>query len=170
MATILDVDLRHAFWGNLEDAKRAANAEAANTGGAVVEVTALELGCSTASFIGILPESALDDDAPAPQRTSQFLGAFHTTWGAVLDPSDRLGYLVLRHPIKLRPCLAREDGLCTIAVTMPRAYRTIPATNVGPVCCMKCRRPISPERLRALPNTRRCTECQSQIEEIQHGN
>lgn len=169
MSTILDVDLCHEFWADLGAAEQGAQKEAANTGGAVVCVETIDIRAHEVSFIGSIPECAIDVEV-APEKQSISLGSFHTTWGAVLRPSQLLGFLVVRHPINFKSYATRVADLRKVAVTLGRTFNTIPTTVLGPVCCRKCQLPISPERLRARPGAHLCTACQASNEETFYGN
>jgi len=160
VSTILDVDLNHEFWADLQAARSAANREAANTGGAVVRIEAIEIQAHKISLIGTIPLTAIDRDEGHRER-SPSLGSLHTTWGAVLNPSREFGFLVVHHPVTFKPCSNESDDLCRVAVVLDRTFNTIPNTALGPVCCKKCRQPISRERLLARPGASLCTTCQA---------
>jgi DksA/TraR C4-type zinc finger protein len=163
MPTILDVDLSHEFWGDVESARRAAAIEAANTGGAVIGIDAVEILPRSLTFIGTIPESAIaNPDPTGPTR----LGSFHTTWGSVLNPAGIIGFLVVGHPVRCSGREINDSGLSRVSVSLDRTFTTIPTRTLGPVCCARCRQPISAERLRALPATRVCTGCRAISEEI----
>src|SRR5271165_4224709 len=98
---LLDVALKHEFWGSIKDAEGAAFKEAANTGAAIVAVKAIDIEAHRVSFVGVISESAIDG-ASSAEGGDTCLGTFHTTWGAVLNPAQDLGFLVVRHPVKLR--------------------------------------------------------------------
>jgi hypothetical protein len=169
MSTILDVDLNHEFWGHLDAARSAAYKEAANTGGAVITIEAAEIQAHAVCFIGTIPESAIDRKAESLGRRT-LLGSFHTTWGAVLNPANQIGFLVVHQPVMFEPCSTESGDLCRVAVALERTFNTIPATILGPACCKKCRLPISAERLLARPGARLCTNCQATSERNPNGN
>jgi hypothetical protein len=165
MPTILDVDLSHQFWGDVESARRAAAVEAANTGGAVIGIDAVEILPGSLTFIGTMPESAI---ANPDSNGSSRLGSFHTTWGSVLNPAGIIGFLVIGHPVRCKAREITDSGLSRVSVSLDRTFTTIPTRTLGPVCCARCRQPISAERLRALPTTRVCTVCRTISEETIH--
>jgi hypothetical protein len=164
LATIIDVELDHHFAGSLAAAREAAAVEAANTGGAVLIVEAVDVGDHKVTFIGTLPEMVLkkqsDAEVAMPQARS-----LHTTWGAVLAPSGTIGFLVLAQPVLCRSHEADSPAQRRIAVSLPRAFSTVSPVTLGPVCCIQCRRPISQERLKAVPGKRICLTCQKLKEE-----
>lgn len=163
METFLDAEIHHTFWGDLEAAKHAARAEAANTGGALMDVDSVEIQPTRIAFIGAVPEAIGDLVASAARYTE--IGSFHTTWGAVLQPSGILGYLVLRPPLLCAGTARSEKDSRRLAVHARRSLKSIPNVILGHPCCVGCRSPIPPERLRAVPNTRFCSYCQSSREE-----
>jgi hypothetical protein len=165
MPTILDVDLSHQFWGDVESARKAAAVEAANTGGAVIGIDAVEVLPRSLTFIGTMPEQAC---ANADSTSSPRVGSFHTTWGSVLNPAGIIGFLVIGHPVRCRSREIGDSGLSRVSVSLERTFTTIPTCTLGPICCVRCRQPISTERLRALPATRVCTTCRAISEEIIH--
>jgi len=169
LSTIFDVLLHHEFWGDMSAAENAAYKEAANTGGAVVRVETVDIQARQVSFIGSIPEFAIDGEVASESR-SNLLGSFHTTWGAVMTPGSQLGFLVVRHPLNLESYTPGASDLRRIVVTLDRTFNTIQPTVLGPVCCRKCKQPISPQRLRARPGTHLCTACQASNEEIFNGN
>ena len=165
MSTIFDVELPHEFWGDIDSARNAALKEAANTGGAVVFVESAEVQSHEVCLVGTISASAIDNREQGQTR-GPALGSFHSTWGAVLNPSDLLGFLVVRHPITFEPCSTEADDLCRVAVPLNRTFNTIPNTVLGPVCCKKCRQPIPINRLLAKPGAKLCTACQVSNERI----
>lgn len=170
MQTILDVKLPHHFWGNLAEAKLAAQCEAANTGAAVICVDAVEISDRVVRFIGDMPAAAADESLDVRESTLR-PGAFHTTWGAVLNPAGQIGFLVLPHPVPTAFCsMADSEDQVRVEVAFDRIFDSAPATVLGHFCCRSCKRPISPERLRALPGTQLCTDCKSRKEEELNGN
>jgi hypothetical protein len=164
MATILDLSLRHTFWPDLEAAKRAAYAEAANTGALILKVDAIEVRQSTITFIGTIPDQTSSDDR-APARYACPVRSLQTTWGAILRPSGILAYLVIGRSLS---CSRRSGGLSSssrAAVAVERTFTTIPSGNLGALCCAVCRVPISAARLSALPDAKLCVTCQALTEE-----
>jgi hypothetical protein len=165
MSTILDVELHHEFWEDIDSARNAALKEAANTGGAVVSIESAEVQSHEVCLVGTIPASAINSREQGQTR-GPALGSFHSTWGAVLSPSGHLGFLVVRHPITFEPCSTGPHDLCRVAVSLDRAFNTIPNTVLGPVCCKRCRRPIPINRLLAKPGAKLCTACQASNERI----
>lgn len=166
MEPLLDSDLHHKFWGDLQAAQNAACREAANTGGAVVAVDAVEIQLKSILLIGTVPEPALTDES-TPQCALAPIRSFHTTWGAVLHPSGIIGYLVLGRPVRCRPRAGLDFDLARIAVRVERKFTSIPVGHLGPSCCAVCSRPIPAERLEAMPTARLCVMCQEHREEAQ---
>ncbi len=166
MEAILDVDLRHSFWPSLSAAQSAAAIQATNTGAIVVAVDSLEIQPNHLTFVGTVPESALAhriEYSAQPKPRS-----FHTTWGALLNPESLLGYLVIGYPLNCRSFDADNAWVSRIALSIPRAFATIPSGHLGKLYCCECRQPISLARLQALPGARRCTDCQRQKESLQN--
>jgi hypothetical protein len=169
LSIIVDVDLHHDFWEDLGAAENAAQKEAANTGAAVICVETIDIRAHEVSFIGTISESAIDREV-APGKKSVSLGRFHTTWGAVLSPTQLLGFLVVHHPISFTSCATEIADRRRVAVTLGRTFNTIPTSVLGAVRCRKCQQPISPARLRARPGVHLCTACQASNEETFYGN
>jgi len=168
--TTLDVELHHQFWESDESARLAALKEAANTGAAVISIDSVDIQSTNVSFVGTIPEAAIDCTNPG-SRTEPRLGTFHSTWGAVLRPKVHLGYLVVQHPITFDRCIdSTTSDLARVAVTLKRIFHTVPVTALGPVCCKRCNHPVSAKRLAAIPGTKLCTNCQQSFEEMHHGN
>jgi hypothetical protein len=168
MSTILDVDLHHEFWPDLKEARTAALVEAANTGGVVISVDAVEIQPQSVTFIGTVPELALN--SASSWRCGTRLGSLHTTWGSVLRPAGIIGYLVVGHPITCQSYETKDPDFRRVAIKVDRTFTSIPTAALGPLCCAQCRQPIPSERLRAIPGVRVCVTCQTAREEIHHGN
>jgi hypothetical protein len=132
-------------------------------------VESVEIQAHKVCLIGTIPECAIDRKEVREDR-SPSLGSFHTTWGAVLSPGRQLGFLVVRQPVSFEPCSTDSSDLCRVAVALDRMFNTIPTTVIGPICCKKCRRPISAERLLVRPGAGLCTACQGGKEGIPNGN
>ncbi|HUY12814.1 MAG TPA: TraR/DksA C4-type zinc finger protein [Terriglobia bacterium] len=172
METILDAHLAHKYWNNLSAAKLQALLEAANTGGAVLEVRSIEIGREALLFIGLIPDASVGAKGNALQRrpmiVSRSLGNFHTTWAALLGASEHtLGFLVLHHPLTLRGVMRRSDREDVwVAAQVKRDLDSLPPMSMGDHCCNLCNEPIAKERLRAIPGVRICTKCQTIKEEM----
>ncbi len=170
MQTILDVNIPHHFWGDLNEARSAAQREAANTGAAVVSIDAVEVRARFVRFIGSMPAGAAEQNVPRASRHVD-PGSFHTTWGAVLNPRELIGFLVIPRPIAEELCSPPDaDNHVRFEVAIERSCGSAPVAVLGHTCCRGCKQPISPERLRARPNTQFCTACQSKKEEEANGN
>ncbi|HLH00545.1 MAG TPA: TraR/DksA C4-type zinc finger protein [Bryobacteraceae bacterium] len=96
------------------------------------------------------------------------IGNLHLTWSSLLHPNttDDIGYLVLQTPVAVADSLPEsEDGnSCWVALTIQRNLHSLKPGSIGAVCCARCNRPISPQRLLAVPNTRICTNCKQKKE------
>jgi len=166
MDILLDAEICHSFWTNLETAKRRTFLEAANTGGAILEVCSIEIQRLSLVFIGSVPTAALETGPRAgrgrPRIRSQGLGTFHTTWGALMKPEDGIGFFVLRQPVGLLGGYTSSDEqqATRVAMEVKRRYTSMPPGFIGPVCCVNCNEVISEQRLKAIPGARTCTNCQ----------
>lgn len=166
MDILFDAKLWHSFWADLETAQRRAFLEAANTGGAILEVCSIEIQRSSLVFIGSVPTVALEigqrEGRGRPRIRSQGLGTFHTTWGALMKPEDTIGFFVLRQPVRLvGGCPpAEEQEIIRVAIDVKRRFASLPPGFIGPVCCLVCNEAISELRLKAIPGVRTCTNCQ----------
>lgn len=167
MNTVLDLELDHHFTGSLEAAAEAASVQAANTGAAVLTVQAIELETHKATFIGTLPDGAVAASTSLGVSAPR-VRSLYTTWGSMLRPSGTIGFLVVSQPVVCHPYEAEDPHLCRVAISVPRALETISPSTLGPVCCVRCRRPIATERIKAMPGARTCVTCQRQREENQN--
>jgi len=166
----LDADIAHAFWPNIELAKRQAMLEAVNTGGLILAVYSIELKGSSLIFVGTLPVDALEMEPGAaggrPRIRSSGFGTFHTTWGDLIWPSGLVGFFVLRQPVMLIGAgPPGERTTVRVAMEVKRRFVSRPHGFVGSICCTECNVAISEERLRAMPRVRTCTNCQRIKEE-----
>ena len=172
MPILLDADLPHLFWGELEVAKRRAILEAANTGGAILEVCSIEIQRPALVFVGTLPRDSLEIGTRVgrgrPRIRCPNLGTFHTTWGTLMGCEDAIGYFVLRQPVRLvAGCPPPEQQeIIRVAIEVKRRFASMPLGFIGPVCCVVCNEAISAQRLKAIPGVRTCTNCQR----IKEGN
>jgi hypothetical protein len=169
---LLDAALNSHFWSGPEEAARQAVLEAADTGGIVLRVKSLRVEVGAVVVIGLIPSATLVIRTP-----SEFVGGYlhprsvgrlHLTWGALLHPetTDYIGYLVLQAPILLSGNIqAEDDDSCWVALALERAHHTLPPGTIGPVCCTRCNRPISQQRLKVIHQARLCTVCQQIMEE-----
>lgn len=164
METLLDVEIRHEFLPSLKEAARRAAIEAANTGAAVLSVESIEVDQQRVTFIGTLPDIAVEMPGgrgiSAPRARS-----LYTTWGAVFQPSGMIGYLVLDQPISCPSHPAEDPIKRRVGVSLRRSLNTVAPLILGPQCCLTCKRPIPEQRLLAAPGARLCVGCQRKKEE-----
>lgn len=166
--TILDASVPHIFWGDLQAAKRASCAEAANTASVILRVDAIEVQIDSVTFIGAMPDVALEP-REISGRATRLIGTLHTTWGALLYPAGIIGYLVVTRLIAGRAQVIRSAEVNRAALSVKRTFRTMPPMNLGPICCHVCRLPIPDVRLKATPNSKLCVSCQTMREEKNDG-
>jgi hypothetical protein len=166
MNTVLDVELDCHFTESLDAAALAASIQAANTGAAVLSVDAIELGNRRATFFGTMPDRAVTPRSVG-EATMPRIRSLYTTWDSVLHPSGTIGFMVLSQPVVCDSHEAEDPALCRVAISVPRVFATVPPSILGPVCCSRCWRPISIERMKAIPGMRTCVTCQKQSEEYQ---
>lgn len=161
---------RHKLCHSLEIAKQQAIREAADTGGVVLHVKSLRVERGAVVATGLIPAKALcfeNADGPATHLRPRSIGNLHLTRSSLLYPntSDDIGYLVLQTPVVAGDLLqARDDDSCWGALTIERPHRTLRSGCIGAVCCLRCSRPISPQRLKAVPMTKVCIACQQDKE------
>lgn len=165
MKVILDVEIPHAFWGSLEVAKRRGMVEAANTGGILLEVRAIEIRGSVLVFVGTIPMGAIEKGPKVGQGRvtirSRGLGTFHTTWGALMRPEDTVGFFVLQRPVTgVGGRISNELDTLRVAMEVKRRFGSMSSSFIGPVCCVECNEAISEQRLKIIPGVRTCTNCQ----------
>lgn len=170
MDTLLDAEVEPAFHGSLETARRRAGVEAANTGGVVLEAHAFEARGNSLTIIGAIPAEAFEARSAAvegrPKIHSFALGRFHTTWRALLEPEDPIGFLVLQQPVTLIAGSHPDKDTALVATDLKRRFAALPSSfTLGPRCCADCNEVIPEQRLKAVPGTRTCTRCQNRREQ-----
>jgi hypothetical protein len=168
--TLLDAPLFHRFCGSLPSAEQQASREAADTGGIVLRVKSIRIEPNCVVITGLIPATALAFEHPAEfpaYLQPRSIGNLHLT-GTSLDPNtnDQVGYLVLQTPVAAAGLLPEsEDGdSYWVALAVERTFHKLPPGSIGAVCCGRCNRPISHQRLLAVPNTRVCINCQQKKE------
>src|SRR5207245_1862366 len=114
MGLILDAHLFHNYCDTLDLARSGALIEAANTGGAVLQVRSIEIHYEVLRLIGPIPAAAISRTTHGQDWRSTIrcrsLGNFYTTWAALLRaPEGALGFLVLHHPLTLQSAQAAGD-------------------------------------------------------------
>lgn len=168
---MLDAPLLHKICASLPAAEQQAAREAADTGGIVLRVKSIRIEPNSLVLSGLIPSTALvfehAAEFPAYLRPRS-IGNLHLT-GSSLQPksaSDELGYLVLQTPVVAAGLLpeSEDDDAYWVAIAVQRTFHTLPPGSIGAVCCACCNRPISQQRLVAIPNTRVCTKCQQKKE------
>ena len=153
----------HCLWPNEEASRLHAASEAANTGGTVLRIRAIEIRHDSVLFVGTIPTDALQTvigSSPNGRRSVQprGIGNLHTS----CNPDDPIGFLVLHHPVNLVGGRIPEEGdLASVAVEAPRPSASLPVGVIGPICCQHCNEPIARQRLQAVPRVRSCTQCKS---------
>jgi hypothetical protein len=169
--TVLDAPLLHKFCPSLQAAEQAAMREAADTGGVLLRVKSLRVEPRHLVVTGVLPTPALvfksSSGIPAHLQPRS-IGTMRLTWKSLLNPGaeDEIGYLVLQTPVAAADQIPEsEDGENSwVALSVRRALHTLEPGSIGPACCARCNRPISRQRLLAVPTTRVCTNCQQKKE------
>jgi hypothetical protein len=147
--------------------------EAADTGGTVMRVHALEIRSDSILLIGTLPSDAVQvDSSSGAGRTliqPRSFGKLHTTPDPLTQPRDPVGFLVLHHPVKLVSGQISDEGEVTSAAAQAaRCSMSLPRGFIGPACCVKCNEPIAEHRMKAIPGVRICTKCQRLKEEAKN--
>lgn len=163
---LLDAPLLHKFCASLPKAEQQALREAADTGGIVLRVKSLRLDPNRLIIFGVIPSAALvfghSSECPAYLQPRS-IGSLHLTWSSLLHPDadGEIGYLVVQTPVTVPSRLQEsEDGdSLWVALSIERTFRSLAQHSIGAVCCMRCSRPISRQRLLAVPNTKICTNC-----------
>ena len=166
-----DASLSFGFCATLQAAEEAALREAADTGGILLRVKSLTVAANPTVATGVVPAAAL-----AFERHSEFpgrllprsVGTMRLSKTDLLDPDQNgeLGYLVLQTPVVATGQVPEsEDGDSVwVTVAIPEAVAALKPGVSGAACCGRCNRPISKQRLIAVPNTRVCTNCQRKKE------
>lgn len=169
----LDAPLHYKFCASLLPAQRQASREAADTGGIVLRLRSVRVEPQRTVFVGLIPSTALVFEQPsgAPSRVyPRSIGTLHLTWSSLVYPrSDEcIGYIVLQTPVVAAGLVPEsEDGdHCWVAVSIQRAFHSLKAGSIGASCCVRCNRPIAPQRLAAMPETQVCTHCQHNKEKL----
>jgi hypothetical protein len=168
--TFLDAPMFHKFCASLPTAEQQASREAADTAGIVLRVKSIRIEPNCVVLTGSIPSTALVFEHPAEfpaYLQPRSIGNLHLTTSS-LHPNtdDEVGYLVLQTPVAAVGLLPEsEDGdSYWVALAVERTFQTLPPGSIGAVCCARCNRPISHQRLLAVPNTRVCTNCQQKKE------
>lgn len=161
----------HRSCVSLEEAYEAAVFEAANTVGVVLRVKSIRIGPNFLIVTGLVPVKALVFDNRiefSGRLRPRSIGSFHQAQSSYPQPNtaEDLGYLVLQTPVVSSQVDPKsEDGdSCWVAVAIERTFHTLKPGCVGAVCCALCNRPISQQRLLAVPDARLCTDCQREKE------
>jgi hypothetical protein len=167
----LDAPLLHRFSPSLEAAEQQALREAADTGGILLRIRSLRLNPNDLVVTGVIPSTALVFERPSEfpaHLQPRSIGTMRLTPNSLLhtSPGDEIGYLVLQTPVAASGQVPEsEDGdNCWVALSIRRARHTLEPRSIGAVCCVRCNRPISQQRLLAVPNTRFCRNCQQKKE------
>ena len=169
-STLLEAPIPHKFCASLPAAQQHAAREAADTCGLVLNIKSIRIEPNCIVLTGLIPSSALvferTRQTPAYLQPRS-LGNLHLTWSSLLSPhtTDDIGYLVLQTPVAVGSLPESEDGDSRwVALTIQRTLHSLKPGSIGAVCCVRCNRPIPPQRLLAVPNTRVCTNCQQKKE------
>jgi hypothetical protein len=169
--TLLDASLPHEFRPSLDLAEQEALREAADTGGVLLRIKSVRIQPNSLLVTGVIPVTALAFERPAEFASHvrpRSIGTMRLTWRSLMQPApdDDLGYLVLQTPLTAAGRLPEsEDGdTIWVSVSIPRAHHTLAPSFIGLACCARCNRPISQQRLSAVPRTRVCTNCQQKKE------
>jgi hypothetical protein len=171
-SALLDATLHHGFCASLVIAEQQAAREAADTGGVVLRVKSFRVESDSLVITGKLPIATFDFENTSTRLAGYIqpraIGKLHLTWNSLLHPKPQedIAYLVLQTPIwrKGRFSESEDDDSHWVALSIKRSYHTLAPGSIGAVCCAHCNRPISQQRLIAIPNARICTACQ-QIKE-----
>ena len=168
---LLDTPLHHKFCASLQEAERAALREAADTGGVLLRIKSLRLDPNNLVVTGVIPTAALVTEYPSQFSAHvqpRSIGTMRLTRNSLLHPrpDDEIGYVVLQTPVASAEQLpeSEDGGNSWVAVSIRRALHTLEPSSIGAACCARCNRPIPPQRLLAIPNTRVCTNCQQKKE------
>jgi Prokaryotic dksA/traR C4-type zinc finger len=172
MHTFLDTDIEHAFWGGPNIARTRALFEAANTGGALLQVHSIEIQELSLVFVGTIPRAAIERQRQTrrgrPSIRAQGLGTFHTTWAALIRPSDIIGFFVVWRPVTFTgQVLSTDQGTIRVMMEVRRSFSSIASAFIGPICCIECNEAIAEGRLKAIPGVRTCVICQRRKEEVE---
>ena len=169
--TILDSPVPHKFCASLDTAEQEALSEAADTGGVLLRVKSLRIEPDCLVITGKVPTTALAvhhlSDFPESAHPRS-IGTMRVTWRSLLQPipDEEIGYVVLQTPVHVTDQVPEsEDGdYSWVSVSITRSHQTLKPGCIGAACCARCNRPIPPQRLVAVPNTRMCTDCQRRKE------
>lgn len=166
-----DASLSFGFCATLQAAEQAALREAADTGGVILRVRSLIVGPNHTVATGVIPAAALAFEHPSEfpgHLLPRSVGTMRLSRTGLLDTdqNDELGYLVLQTPVVATGQVPEsEDGDSVwVTVAIPDALAALKPGVSGAACCGRCNRPISKQRLIAVPNTRVCTNCQRKKE------
>lgn len=168
--TLLGAPLLQTLSISLPTAELRASREAADTGGIVLRVKSLRIEPNRVVLTGLIPSTALAFEHPGEfpaYLQPRSIGNLHLTDSSFQsNTGDEVGYLVLHTPVTAKGLLPEsEDGdAYWVALAVERTFHALPATSTGAVCCVRCNRPISSQRLLAVPNTKVCTNCQQKQE------
>ena len=171
LETLLDVPLPHKFCASLEAAEELAVREAADTGGILLRIRSLRLNPNALVVTGVIPTTALVFEHPSEfpaHLQPRSMGTMRLTLNSLLHPGPdaEIGYLVLQTPVAATGQVPEsEDGENSwVAISIRRELHILEPSSIGAVCCVRCNRPISQQRLLALPSTRVCRNCQQKKE------
>jgi len=163
--------LPYKFWPSSLTAEQQAFREAADTGGVVLRVKSLRVEPKCLVITGLIPSAILVLQNPSELSSHlqpRSTGNLHLTWSSLLHPAvcEEVGYLVLQTPVAVASLLSESEDadFYWVALAIERTFHTLPPGSLGAVCCARCNRPISRERLLAVPGTRVCIGCQQKKE------
>ncbi|MGI8743674.1 MAG: TraR/DksA C4-type zinc finger protein [Bryobacteraceae bacterium] len=168
--TLLDAPLLHKFCASLSTAEQQASREAADTGGIILRVKSIRVEPNCVILTGLIPSTALVFEHPSEfpaYLQARSIGNLHLTESSLHpETGGEIGYLVLQTPVAAAGLLpeSEDDDSYWVALAVERTFHTLPPCSIGAVCCARCNRPISQQRLLAVPNTRACTNCQRKKE------
>lgn len=161
----LDTELAVRFHHESPHAKKAAELEAANSGGLVLSLIGLEIEETTLALYAAATSSSappsIFQDRAAP-TVEDALGTLHLTWRGFFEPTEApLGYLVVHRPLP-NGCKGdeREDSVY-LRFRVPRCRHSLKTRVIGLRCCTCCFVPIPLNRLQAVPTTTQCVKCKS---------
>jgi hypothetical protein len=173
---MIDDLLLHRFCDSLHSAEREAGREAADTCGIVLRVKSIRIEPNRLVLTGLIPANAFVFEHPSESTgylQPRSIGNLYLTQTSPrASAGNEIAYLVLHTPVAAEGLLSEsEDGdAYWVAIAVERTFQSLPPGSFGAICCARCHRPISHQRLLAVPNTRVCTNCQQKKEKNDRSN
>jgi hypothetical protein len=183
MVGIFETAVRPVFMPNFNMTQVSSMEEASITSSLILTVRCVEVKHKAVFLKGDVPTELLFSrmnssvDPSIRQLTINVfhLGKFYTTWKAVLEGSQPIGFLtfyppfeIIRYGLDLFDDPGEDTQVFHIAIRLDRIGESLPCKEIGRRMCEHCGQLIPYERLKAVPDVTACVSCLKLLEERTH--